>query len=204
MPYTFNTLLTEVYERGFQYLNDGGTGAARVSRYINDAAAWIDAQADWPYLQSVATGTTPLSISDLRTIASVTDTSGRRTLQPADQRDLRSSFGDLTTSGTASFYYVENGAIKLYPTQSGLSVTVDYWRTSPDMSPGSEPLMPDRYRYAIVEHVAGRLFRQRNDLAAAQAAEQARDAIVAQMIAELLLPQHQGAASYVPAVGEDT
>lgn len=204
MAYTFQTIQDDVFARGFQPLNDAGAGLAMVKRMVNDSMHWVDGLADWPYRQATTTGVAPLTIADLGTIESVTNVPGGYTIDPADRRDLRRLYGDLTTAGVADFYYVTAGVISLYPVQAGLTLTVDYWKVGPDLSAGADtPLMPDRYRAVIVEDVAAKLGRLRRaqDMAAVSTA--ARDAVLQQMVAELLTTQHQWPQDFVAMAGTD-
>jgi hypothetical protein len=204
MAYDFATLQSDIFARGFQPLNDAGAGLAMVKRMINDSMHWVDGLADWPYRQATITGVTPLTIADLGTIESVADVTGDRSLYPVDRRTLRTLYGDLTNSGTAEAYYITAGVLSLYPVQASLSITVDYWKVAPDLSAsGDTPLMPDRYRSVIVEDVSAKLLRLRREPDVAAMMEKTRDSIVAQMMQELLLTQHQAAQDFVPAYGED-
>jgi hypothetical protein len=177
----------------------------RIKQWINLAMHDIDDQADWPYLQATTTGVTPLTIADLGTIEAVADTTGDRILMPVDRRALRDQYGDLTTTGTAQQYYMTGGnVISLYPAQASLTITVDYWKVGPDLSAGTDvPLMPDRYRYAIVDYAVALGMRDRGDLPGAQDARQQGDVRVAQMMQRLLLTQHQAAQDFVAPYGDD-
>lgn len=205
MAYTFATLLSDVLARGYAQYNDAGPQLAMVKRMINDSARDIDGMYQWGYRETTATGTPPMAITDLGQIQAVTNVTGPYTLVPRDRRDLRQEYGDLTTAGTAVFYYITGGStINVYPVQAGLTLTVDYWKTAPDMTAdGDLPLMPDRYRRVIVEQTVIKLARLRQQDPVVASATQERDAIVAQMINELGLPQLQASQDYVGLVGDD-
>lgn len=208
MAWSLDELQTEVYARGLNYLNDvtgAGVGVARVKRWINDAVHTIDELGDWPYLNTTTSGTTPLTIADLRTVETVTDVAGLRVISPFDRRTLRSYAVNLTTAGAPWGYYITGGTtVNVFPTSASLSITVDYWRFSPDLvGPTDEPLMPDRYRYAIVEYAVARGLRDEDDESGAQAAQAAGDLIVQRMIQTLMTPQHQATQDFVAGYGED-
>lgn len=205
MAYDFATLQSDIFARGFQPLNDAGTGLAMVKRMINDSMHRIDSRFPWLYRNTTTTGAAPLTIADLGQIESVTDVAGKRTVQPADRRDLRRWYGDLTTSGTPLYYYITGGTqINLYPASTSLTLTVDYWKVAPDLSAsGDAPLMPDRYRPVIIEDVVFKLARVRRDPDTAQIAQAARDEILGEMMRELLSPQLQATQDFVEMVGED-
>lgn len=204
MAYTFQTLQDDIFARGFQPLNDASTGLAMVKRMINDSMHWVDGLADWPYRQATTTGVAPLTIADLGTIESVVDVANDRTIEPADRRDLRRYYGDLTTVGRPDYYYVTAGVVSLYPVQASLTLTVDYWKVTADLSAGADvPLMPDRYRSVIVEDVTAKLLRLRREPDVAAAMVQVRDQLLQQMTAELLTTQHQWPQDFVELSGSD-
>jgi hypothetical protein len=200
----FVAMRTEVFARGLSDLNDGGAGLTRVKRWIVDAAHEIDVLADWPYKMSSTTGTAPLTIADLDVVECVTDVSNLSALQPTDRRYLRTTYGDLTTTGTAGFYYfTAQTTIATYPVSTA-TLTVDYWKVGPDLSADADvPLMPDRFRMGIVHYAVAAALTDRGDLQGAQLARQDGDRVVSQMMASLLVPSHQAAAQWVPAVGDD-
>lgn len=205
MAYDFQTLQTEVYERGYQYLNDGGTGAARVARYINDAMHTVDAWEDWPYLAATTTGVAPMTITDLQTVMTVATIANNCTLYPRDRRDLREEFVDLTLPGIPQYFYLVNNVINVYPVSTSTTLTVDYQKVEPDLSSNTDtPLMPDRYRYCIVEYVVTRCARDESDVQGQQVAQAAGDLIVSQMTADLLKQQHQRSQDIVWMSGTDT
>lgn len=205
MALDFAALQTEVYARGLEYLDDGGAGQTRVKRWLNDALHEIDEAADWPYLTATTTGSAPLTIADLRTVECVTDVGNLNALEPVDRRVLREQFADLTQTGQPLYYFITGGTtINVYPANTSTTLTVDYWKFGPDLSADAdEPLMPDRFRMAIVHYAAAAGLRDAGDLTGAADARQAGDGVVAGMAGSLLHPQHQRANVWVPAVGTD-
>lgn len=205
MAYTLADMQAEVYARGFNYLNDGSTATARVTRWLNDAMHEIDGKADWPYLNTTTTGTAPLTISDLATVESVTAVDLLQTLQPADRRDLREWYANLTMTGTPWAWYLTGGnVINVFPANTSITLTVDYYKDAPDLSLSTDaPLMPNQYRMAIVEYALAKAHLDAENEASAQACRQSGDLLVAQMMANLLDYQHQSPIFHVPAVGFD-
>lgn len=173
-------------------MNDAGTGLARVQRYLNDSMHGVDSSFDWPYKVATTTGTAPLTITDLQTIETITDIGSLNVLKPRDRRDLRQEFADLTQTGRPLYYYLVNNVINVFYANTSTVLTVDYQKVAPDMVSGSDtPLMPDRYRYCLVEYTVSRLFRDEDAVPESQAAQQAGDSIVAQMTYDLMKQQHQ-------------
>jgi hypothetical protein len=204
MALDFIALQTEVYARGMSDLNDGGTGATRVKRAIVDAVHEIDSLADWPYKLASTTGTVPLTIADLDVIECVTDIGNLNTLQPTDRRLMRKTYGDLTTTGVALFYYFTAQTIlTTYPVTTA-TLTVDYWKVGPDLSAnGDTPLMPDRFRMGPVHYAVSYLLKDRGDEAGSQSARADGDRVVSQMMQSLLVQSHQAPSQWVAAVGDD-
>lgn len=163
MALDFTALQTEFFARGFAYLNDAGAGLTRAKRFINDAAHEIDDLERWPYRAATTTGTSPLTISDLGDIDTVLDSTNRRTLESNTRGVLLDTYGELTTTGSASWFYMVAGAITAYPVTTN-TLSVNYWKVAPDMSSGSDtPLMPDRFRMAIVERAAHKAYLDQDD-----------------------------------------
>jgi hypothetical protein len=145
-----------------------------------------------------------LTIADLDVIEIVTDVSNLSALQPTDRRYLRDTYANLTTTGTADFYYfTAQNIITTYPVTTA-TLTVDYWKVGPDLSAGADvPLMPDRFRMGIVHYAVSAGLKDRGDEAGSVSARQDGDRIVSQMMSSLLIPSHQAPSQYVPAVGDD-
>lgn len=193
----FASLKAELSARGFSYLTD-----ARLGRYINQGRAEIDDLELWPYLEQTATGSAPLSITDLRTITSVWDSGGNVNLTARDRRDLVDTYRDLTTTGSPRFFYVENGtSLKTYP--AGGTLTVRYYRFGPDLSNSTDvPLMPARYAYVIVDAAARRAYIDKDNFDSANALQAEIDRMTAIMRNALLQEQAQDAV-YVLGSGSD-
>jgi hypothetical protein len=140
-------------------------------RFINDAMHAIDDIEDWPYLNASTTGTTPLTISDLGKIESVADASGLSVCRSADAASCRQYATSRPPVSVSEFYVTGGNTINVYPATHGTTLTVTYWKVAPDLVNDSDtPLMPDRFRYAIVEYA----------LAVALRDESAQDAVAAQ------------------------
>lgn len=204
MALDFAGLQAELLARGFSDMTSA-SDTVRIKRWLNDSMHEIDDMNDWPYLNTTTTGAAPLTIADLGTIESVTNVTGGYTLQPRDRRDLRAQYADLTTVGVAAFYYITGGStINVFPVQSGLTLTVDYWKVPADLSAnGDVPAMPDRYRMAIVDLAAERASRDRGDEQGAQAARAQGTNRLLLMQERLMDLQHQEPQSFVGMVGDD-
>lgn len=202
MAYDLTALLTEFYARGFDSLNDSGVGTARGTRWINDAMHEIDDLERWPYRMASTTGASPLTISDLGEIGSVYDAARDVVLDPFDQAGLLFDTGDLTTTGNAYGFYMNAGAITAYPVQSA-SLSVNYWKVRADLSAGSdEPLMPDRFRMAIVHYAVAQGLVDKSNFVEAAGARAEGDRVVQRMRENYVL-QTGGARAQVTFASGD-
>jgi hypothetical protein len=203
MALDFVGLREEFFARGFEYLDDNASGLVRAKRWINDAMHMIDEMEDWPYLQASTTGTAPLTISDLRKVESVSDAANFVRLRRRSRGELADTYADLTTTGSPSEYYVTGGTtINVYPANTSTTLTVTYWKFGSDLTNDTDtPLMPDRFRYAIVEYAVATALRD-DESQDSLAAQQAGDVIVDRMRqwSGFLEPS----ASFVPLIGDDS
>lgn len=187
-----NELLTEFYQRGFDYLNDSGVGATRAKRWINQSYLEICEMDDWPFLRATATGVAPLTISDLGTIESCTNTTQQRNVGFVDYRTVVESYPDLTVTGAADYAYMTGtNTIATFPVSTD-TLTVNYWKVPTELSALTDsPVLPSRYHYAIVDYAAGRAYIDSDNPEMAQVARADGDALVQMMRQRLLYPQHQ-------------
>lgn len=202
MAYTLSTMQTEFQARGFADMT-AAADLTRITRWLNDAMHDIDEMYDWPYLQASTSGATPLTIADLRKLERVIDTTNHQTLDQAARGEAADWDGDLTTTGSfpLSYYLVGGNIVTLYPT-SVLPVQVLYWKFGADLaSAGDAPLMPDRFRMAIVDYAVAYGCEDRGDSVGAQSARALGDARVARMAESFGILEPS--VTYIPAVGSD-
>jgi hypothetical protein len=114
-------------DRGFDTLSD-----TRLGNFINQGRAELDQMFLWPYRLASASGASPLTITDLGTIEEVANSAvtGSPVLAYADRRSLRDSYGDITTTGTPGYFYIDNGVVRTYPV--GGTLAVRYYKRPPD------------------------------------------------------------------------
>lgn len=197
MALDLTALRAELVARGFDYLSQ-----TRQDRFLNDALHAIDDLEPWSYLQATTTGTSPLTIADLGRVFTVADTTNGVSLGYLSRPQVVDGFGSTTlTSARPYWYYLTGGTTVVAFPVSSVSLTVNYFKVGPDLSSGSDvPLMPDRFRYAIVEYATAAALRDVSNYAEAQAASQAGDVIVSRMREWDLL--QQGAANSQTITGE--
>ena len=197
MARTFADMQIEVLERASR---DDGRFAVRVRRWLNDAMHEVDQDGRWEYLAASTSAAAPLTIADLDRVESVADNTADYQLDQVDRDSLVSAFADLTTTGTALYWYrTAPTTIAVYPV-STLTLTVKYFKFGPDMALGTDvPLMPDRFRQVIVEKAVAKAFRDSNDPNAANdcLAEAGRilDVMRAELLPDYLIRAPAAAAS---------
>jgi hypothetical protein len=188
---TFDELKTELADRGFSDLSD-----TRLGRYINYARAELDRMYLWPWRESFATSTAPMTITDLGPIEAVTNESRDFRLPAAQFRDLIDWNGDLSTSGIPECYYVAwpSGApvVATFPTNTD-TIGVQYWKVTTDLAgDGDEPESPDEAHYLIVDLAVRRASRDVGDHEGAEAIQSEID----RQINDLLIQYPMGVADF--------
>lgn len=185
MALDFQALYVEFYARGFNYLNDGGAGVTRAKRFLNAAMHNINDMYKWQYMMASTTATPSVagavtSITDIDEIESVVV--GGVPLVERSRSELVQMFGDLTTTGTPEYYYsTGSSSFSVYPVSTS-TVTVTYWKVQTDLSAnGDVPLMPDRFREAIIEQACAYAYRDSDDPQEAAVCQAEADRIVARM-----------------------
>lgn len=173
-------MLTELYARGFNYLSADAAGITRATRFLNTAMHDVDDAERWPYLAASSSGAAPLTIADLDGVERVYQNGSTLT---ASSRDvLLELYGDLTTTGTPTYFYLAAPTVvSVYPANTA-SISVTYWKFGPDLVSGSDaPLMPDRFREAIIERACAYAYRDNDDREMATVCMQESDRIVQRM-----------------------
>lgn len=192
---TFATLQTELSDRGWQRLS-----ATRLGYLINQARADLDGMFLWPYRLTTASGAAPLTITDLGTIEEVVDTANASNpLHFVSRRNLLDSYGLLTTTGSPDWFYVDNGVIRTYPV--GGTLTVRYYKRTPDLTGVQVPLAPADYHLLIVDLAEQRAFRGKGDVQSAAALQPFINQGVARMVNDQFGQQVEG-ADYEMVSGE--
>lgn len=199
----FDSLVNEVYARGFDFLNDGADNSDRVKRWVNDSYQEICDLDNWPFLRATAIGTSPLTINDLRSVDSVgIGDGGAYQLTMVAHSEARAS-GALSSSSTGSpwgWMLDAQGRVQGVPLGTE-QLTVDYYRVPPQLVAGSDtPLMPARFHYAIVDFAVARAM-QDDESPEWQVARSAGEQLVSRM--RLWAGSMNPDRTYIPLVGDD-
>jgi hypothetical protein len=197
----FTALKAELVARGFDSLS-----TTRQGYYINAARAELDRMFLWPWREKSASGTSPLSVSDLGRIEKVTNSSqSALPLAKADRSTLIDIYGDLSVSGTPGYYYVAwpsgTPTVVAIPVSTN-TIAVQYWKVTVDLSGAADvPAAPSEAHYTIVDLAVRRAYRDSDDHAAAAALQPEIDNAVAQLLEQYPPGQPAGPDGFVGVTG---
>lgn len=181
---TLAELRTEVEERGFNHKS-----SARINLWINRAYKRICTRYPWFFLETTTTGSSPLTISDLRSVLSVVDTTNDSPLYYEDFRTIRDWDPELSANGAPSCWYLSAPTvIATYPTQA-VDLSVRYVKAASDLSADAdEPLIPEDFHYVIVDGAVGFAYRDSDNFDAAAAVDAEFEKGLQEMVDVLLTP----------------
>jgi hypothetical protein len=207
MP-TAGDLRTELRGRGFQdttLLSD-----ARALTFINDAVTFLNEGGDvvpgarWIWLETSTTGTAPLTVSDVREVLYVDDTTNDNSLAWADIEDVRQWAGtDLAQTGSPTYWYWSSETqISVWPANTSVSLAVRYLKVPATLAAGDTPGIPARYHSLITDMAEVFALRQvRNFEAANQRQADVNQAL--NRLAGTMLVRNRDNADVVPGSGYD-
>lgn len=180
----FDELKTELADRGFSDLD-----ATRRGRYINAALHELDRMHLWPWRQKDVTGNAPLTLTDLGPIWSITNEDEDYRLVAALPEDLVATFGDLTQTGTPTFYYRAwssgSPVLATYPVDTAFTMGVVYWKVATDMSSDSDtPACPTEAQYLLVDLAVRRAAKDKGDWDQYRAVSEEVDRQIADLVVQ--------------------
>lgn len=119
--------------------------------YLNQAKNWIEDKDDWVWLETTTTGSSPLTVSDLRKVIYVADTTNDRLLKEADLIDIARRDPGINDVGQPSHFYLDGlTSLKVWPSQT-VTLSVRYLKYSPELTAADSPLIPTRYHNLWVD-----------------------------------------------------
>jgi hypothetical protein len=196
------SLVTELKARGLDYLS-----TSRCQQYLNDSyLVDICETENWPFLHATKEGTAPLTVSDLRSVESVINSTQDNKLAPLDPRELTSVYDtDLTTTGSPGFYYVDaETVVSVYPANTSDTILVRYWKVPEALSGSASPVLPARFHTLIVDYAVARAYEDSDDYELAQNARENADGRLAKMRESLLGWNRDLPSEYVAMVDPGT
>jgi len=174
---TFLEMLTELYARGFDYLNQDDAGRTRAKRWLNESYEELASAEPWPFLEATTSGTAPLTISDLGDVIYVEDTTSDNRLHLLDVRGVVDDDPDVDDQGTPEGYYLDGiSTLRVWPANSSVTVSVRDTKVPGELSAdGDEPLVPSRFQGLIVDGAVIRAYTDSDNFESAAALQQQVD-----------------------------
>lgn len=200
---TLSDLRTELKSRlngpGYKHLTD-----TRATRLINRAYHRICEGDDWVWLRTSTTGSAPITVSDLRTVLSVVDTTTQAVLTHLDERQIIDNVDPiLTDTGTPEYYYrTSDTVLSVYPANTSDTLKVTYIKVPTDLSAdGDTPVVPTRYHLAIIDAAQCDALKDYGKYDEARACEANFQSLLNEMRLTYLFDHHDG--EFQQAVPQD-
>jgi len=190
---TGEEMVSRMQAEGFDYLTTG-----QCIEFLNDAYLLdiCDIQ-DWPFLEASTSGTAPLTISDLRSIESVSSTTQEVKLRPMDRRNITDRSYNLEEAGTPRYYYLSGETqVKVFPVATD-TISVRYYKNPTKLSTSSTPLLPERFHSVIVDGAVARAYENSDDFELRQSKEATFQARLARMEGVLLDVYRDGPSQFI-------
>jgi hypothetical protein len=192
MAMNFATLVDEFKQRGFDYLAD-----TRANRYVNQSYKSICNRAPWPFLLTTTTGTAPLTISDLRAVLSVIDTTTGLKLHHMDRRHLTEISTDLTTTGNPTYWYQESRTVlSVYPANTTDTLSVHYLKVPTTLTGTDAHIIPDEFEDLIIDGAAIKAYKDNDELDSAASLAQFYNEGLREMI-DVLISRNHASPNYI-------
>lgn len=187
----YQQLRTEFINHGFQDLSP-----TRHDRFLNDTYQEICDLEAWPFLETTTSGNAPLTITDIRAVLSVIDTTSLAPLPWRDKRTVRELDPTLALTGSPECWYLDTAtSLKVYPANTSDTISVFYLKIPTGLAAAADaPLIPTRYHSLIVEGAAIRAYREMGNEDAALAAQAWYDQRIEHMRNALLVNNYDTAA----------
>lgn len=186
-------IIQEARDRGYHYVSQ-----SRLDLWAQQSYDEICSREAWPFLRTVATGTAPLALEDLRQVRYVN--TGTDTVDGKDLRDILDLGPDLDRSGDPEYWYVENGVLHVWPTTEE-EITVRYQRRPPLWGAESEPLIPLEYQELIIDGIVLRGLKDNDEYEAAASLQAVIDGRVEDMKQALIRTNLQNPDTLVQTRG---
>lgn len=159
----------ELGERGFSYLS-AGRQLIMLNRALNDFEDFYP----WPWLYKTATGAAPLTVTDLKYVLSVIDSTGNE-ITGTDLNEINDT-GGVAVTGTPSSWYIDDTSgspvLRGWPTGSA-TLTVQYVAEITELANGGDiPNIPVRYHPLWIDLAVIRAYQDSDNFAAANALRQ--------------------------------
>lgn len=154
---------TAVQQRGFDYLSP-----ERVLLMLNAAKDTFEDQYEWPWLQTLIAGPTPLTVTDLKLVQNVR--CGDNELMGLSRAQVLQGFTPLGHAGTPEYWWIEGDDIVHAWPGDGAELAIVYVADSPELITGTDtPLIPRRYHHLWIDYAVVEAYKDSDNFTGAQA-----------------------------------
>jgi hypothetical protein len=177
----------ELASRGFDYLD-----SSRMNFMLNDAKNLFEDAYPFPWLEATTTGTSPLSIADLKAVLYVRDDTNDTELLGLPAQQIVVLGDDIAQTGTATHWWLDGEeTLTVWPVSSA-SLQVRYVKESVELSADADtPLIPSRYHSTWLDIAVIRAYIDSDNYAAASGLKQIVDLDLSQIIQRYALRNRQ-------------
>ncbi len=158
----------------------------RCTIFLNDAKNDFESFYDWPWLEATATGTAPLSISDLKNILYVVDTTQDRVLFGTTANEIiMQQTTDIDQTGPPVQWWL-NGTyiLEVFPKNTTNTLSVRYTSFTSELAGTDTPTLPPRYHNIWIDLAMVRAYNDADQLDAAQALQTRAYARLGQLVTQ--------------------
>lgn len=181
---------TEVKDRGFDFVPD-----SRINRWVNLGLQRLYDREAWPFLETTTSGTAPLTITDVRAVLSVINTTDKSHVTWRDRRSIREEDPTLALTGTPLYWYLDGDALTVYPANTSDTLNVLYLKEASDLTNDSDtPLLPDRWHYLAVDLAVLEAYKDTDNAESWNFLKAIVEEDIARMGAALLVQNYDSAA----------
>ncbi|HET7455393.1 MAG TPA: hypothetical protein VFJ76_07730 [Solirubrobacterales bacterium] len=178
-------LVQEVVDRGYNYV-----APVRIGKFIDRAYRKICSRYPWPFLEASTTGVASFEIADLGKVLSVS--ANETPLPGRDRRWAAGVFPDLTQTGAATFWYLENRTLKVFPVDTA-EVTVRYIKRPATLADSDTPVMPEEWQHLLVDFAVIHCLKDDDEVQEGQVLRAEWREELAEMVHAELGPNYQNA-----------
>lgn len=181
----------EFAERGFDYLSTD-----RRTFYLNMAKDLFEDAYSFPWLETVATGVSPLTIADLKSVLYVRDSTNDTELIGLPASQIIVNGIDLAMTGVPCNWWLDGENIVTgWPVSTSAVMQVRYVKQSDELvDPTDTPLIPARYHGTWVDMAVIRAYIDSDNYVAAQGLKQVVDIDLSQIIQRYAMRNMQNPA----------
>ncbi len=182
---TLDEIANEVQARGFDHVSP-----ARLYTIVNHIYHDVNARYPWPYLTATASGTAPLTITDLGQVLSVVNTTAEYVLTWEDFRSIRERNPAMSAEGPPEVWYSDfpNSTINVYPANTTDTISVHYLKADADLGGSDSPEFPSRFHYFLVEGALAKCYRDSDEWDSATVCLAEFERGIENMAGQLLVP----------------